>query len=207
MWIVRKMVKKNPVLRSEITGDWPFWFQIIVFFLYLHKIAQKALPETCEICSLSNTSYFMRVALKTVPPILLCWSITSEADVGGVAVEAEPSHQYSVICCCHLTDGSRGVDLQNGIWFFHLHMKQRGAIELFHTEKMAPTDTTINSCWKFMETKQWMWAQRSGRWYVSGVATSDRGSPLLVQVLMSMAHRLLIIAVENAQLMMVTVEK
>jgi len=33
----------------------------------------------------------------------------SEVDVGGVAVEAEPSHQYSIMCCCRVTDGSSGA--------------------------------------------------------------------------------------------------
>jgi len=41
--------------------------------------------------------------------ILLCWPITSEADGGGMAVEAEPSHQYSITFCCHTIDGSRGA--------------------------------------------------------------------------------------------------
>lgn len=54
-------------------------------------------------------------ALKVTSPLLLSWPPMSEAGVGGTAVEAEASHQYSVICCCHLADGSRGVDLQNGI--------------------------------------------------------------------------------------------
>src|SRR5258705_6482325 len=31
-----------------------------------------------------------------MPPILLCWSTTSEADVGGMAVEVEPSLQYPI---------------------------------------------------------------------------------------------------------------
>ena len=31
----------------------------------------------------------------------------SEADVGGLAVEVEPSHQYSPTFCCCVTDGSR----------------------------------------------------------------------------------------------------
>jgi len=35
--------------------------------------------------------------------------MTPEADVGGMAIEAEPSHQYSVSFCCHMADGSRGV--------------------------------------------------------------------------------------------------
>lgn len=36
-----------------------------------------------------------------MPPILLCGPTTSEAnDGGGIAVEVEPSHQYSIIFCC-----------------------------------------------------------------------------------------------------------
>jgi len=32
-----------------------------------------------------------------------------EADIGGMAVEAEPSQQYSILLCCCVTDGSRGA--------------------------------------------------------------------------------------------------
>jgi len=35
--------------------------------------------------------------------------MTSEADGGGMAVEVEPSHQYSLRFCCHVPDGSRGA--------------------------------------------------------------------------------------------------
>jgi len=51
-----------------------------------------------------------------MPPILLCWPVTSEVRVGGMAVEAEPSHQYPVPCCCCVTDGSRTTVWQKGIW-------------------------------------------------------------------------------------------
>jgi len=34
----------------------------------------------------------MRLALKVMHPNLLCWLTASEADVGGKAVEADPSH-------------------------------------------------------------------------------------------------------------------
>jgi len=47
----------------------------------------------CKGCSKSNASYFMM----------------SVADVGGTAVETEPSHQYPVTFCCRATDGSRGA--------------------------------------------------------------------------------------------------
>jgi len=42
-------------------------------------------------------------------PILLHWPTTSEADVGDMAVEVEPSRQYYVKFCCHATDDSRGA--------------------------------------------------------------------------------------------------
>jgi len=49
----------------------------------------------------------MRVVLKVMPLILLCWPTTLGVDADGMAVEVEPSHQYLSVFCCHLTDGSR----------------------------------------------------------------------------------------------------
>jgi len=51
----------------------------------------------------------MRTALTVMSPILLCWPTVSEADDGGWAVEVEPSHQYSIMFCCCVMDGSRGA--------------------------------------------------------------------------------------------------
>lgn len=31
-----------------------------------------------------------------MPPVLLCWPTASKADIGGMAVEIEPPHQYSI---------------------------------------------------------------------------------------------------------------
>jgi len=36
-------------------------------------------------------------------------------DVGGMAVEVKPSRQYSVICYCHVTGGSRGTVGNHGV--------------------------------------------------------------------------------------------
>ena len=58
---------------------------------------------------------YTRATPKVIPPTLLCWPTVSEADVDGIAVEAEPSHQYSVTCCCCVTVGSRGAVWQNGV--------------------------------------------------------------------------------------------
>ena len=55
-------------------------------------------------CSESNASYFIRLATM------------SDAGVGGMAVDVESSHQYSITFCCHVADGSRGAVWQNGFW-------------------------------------------------------------------------------------------
>ena len=39
-----------------------------------------------------------------------------EADLGGITVEVEPSHQYSIKFCCSAADGSSGEVWQNGVW-------------------------------------------------------------------------------------------
>ena len=38
-----------------------------------------------------------------------------------MAVEAEPSHQYPITCCCCVTDGSRGAVWQNAVWHGSLY--------------------------------------------------------------------------------------
>jgi len=50
-----------------------------------------------------------KVAPKVMPPILLFWSMMSEADVGGMTVKVEPSCQYPITFCCPVADGSRGA--------------------------------------------------------------------------------------------------
>jgi len=47
-------------------------------------------------CSESNTSYFIMLAHYV------------RGDCSHMAVEVVISHQYSVMCCCHMTDGNRG---------------------------------------------------------------------------------------------------
>jgi len=78
-----------------------------------------------------------------MPPILLCLPTTSEADVGDMAVEVEPSRQYSVKFCCRATDDSRGQSnkMAPGI---EVCMKQRFVIEFLHVEKFALND--IHRC-------------------------------------------------------------
>jgi len=58
----------------------------------------------------------MRAVPIVTPPILLCWSRTLDRVVGGMAVEAEPSHQYAIPFCRCVTDGSRRAVWHNGVW-------------------------------------------------------------------------------------------
>ena len=51
-----------------------------------------------------------------VSPILLCWSTTSEADGGGMAVDIEPYHQYPLHFIA-MWQRSRGAIWQNRDWY------------------------------------------------------------------------------------------
>ena len=53
--------------------------------------------ELYEVCPKSNASCF----------VMLAHDIRSGGG-GGMVVEIEPSHHYSLTCCCHVT-GSRGA--------------------------------------------------------------------------------------------------
>jgi len=109
----------------------------------------------------------------------------SEADFGGMAVEAEHSQQHSVTFCCCETDGSRGVVWQNPV-------------------------ALIDACWTFMDTKWWLWAQQSGRWCISAVVTVKQRQAMFqmaVHIFISAAWRLLFINGEKAELMLVNMLK
>ena len=50
-----------------------------------------------------------------MPLLLLCWPTMLTA-VGGMEVEAEPSHRFSATSCFCVKGGSRGAVWQNGVW-------------------------------------------------------------------------------------------
>ena len=87
-----------------------------------------------------------------MPPILLCWLTMSEEGVGDVAVEAEPSHQFSFTLCCHVTDGSRGALWQNGVWHrsadeakdYYISMSGLVYVAVHYTYFILPCNV---SCW------------------------------------------------------------
>jgi len=146
----------------------------------------------------------MRAAQKVRPLILLCWPMASEADVGDMAVEVEPSHQYSVLYFFAVWQMAAEGQSDKTASNMEVCMKQR--CEFLHVEKMAPIDIhwcLMNVYWgKTVDVntvREWVVHLSSG--------DSDNGSPLLVQILMSVARRLIFEAGENAQLMVGTVLK
>jgi len=131
-----------------------------------------------------------------MPPILLCGPTMSEVDVGGMTVELEPSQQNSVTFDCCVTDGSREA----------VCMKQRCSIESLHAEKIAPIDIYHRLLNVYGD--QTMDVNTVRQWVVHfSIGSSDSGSPLLLQIVMSVACRLLFIAGENAELMVVSMLK
>lgn len=65
-----------------------------------------------------NSVVMLWYLLYTEALLPLYWPMMSEAGVGCMAVETEPSCQYSVTLCCHVINGSRGKvwqsDVQHG---------------------------------------------------------------------------------------------
>ena len=158
--------------------------------LCLHNLLRYIIPFTS------------RAALKVVLPILLCWSTTSEADGGGMAVEVGPYHQYYIVICCLVTDGSRGAIWQNGIWHGSVYEEKmcywtppcgkNGT--RWHSSMLAECWWTLSSGCEHSEAAGdelqlcWLWHERQ--------TTFCRA----MLIFMSTACRFLLIAGKNAEL-------
>ena len=135
-----------------------------------------------------------RAASKAVPPILW-WFMTSEVVVGGMAIEVEPSHKYSVTCCCHVTDGSRGAVWQNGIW--------RGSADEAKVCHWLPPREKNGAHWhSLMLVEHWWRPKRSGFEHSEGrlvcFSSGESVSLLLVQTVKRATCRLLVTTGKNA---------
>jgi len=71
-------------------------------------------------------------------------ALKSEVDIGDMAVKLEPSHQYSIIFCRCMTDGSRGVVWQISIWHESVYEAKVCVIEFFHAESIALVRGLLN---------------------------------------------------------------
>jgi len=140
-----------------------------------------------------------------MPPLLLCQPTTSEVDDCGMAVEAEPSHQHSLACCCCVTDGSRGAVWQNAI----LH----GSAYEAKARHWIPPWRRRCTHWHLSTLAESLWRPNSGCKHNKAVVVcfhsgnSGSGTSLLLQACMSAAYMLLFIGGKNAQLTVVTTVK
>ena len=89
-----------------------------------------------------------------MPLSSFCWPRTSEADAGGITVEAELSHQHPATCCCCETDGSRGAS-GGTVSDMEAHAKQRYTTEVLHTKKNG-------TYWHSLTLAECLWRPNSG---------------------------------------------
>ena len=148
----------------------------------------------------------MRAASKVTSPILLCWPTMSEAGVGGMAVEVEPPHQYSIPFCCYATNGSRRAVWQNGIW--HGSADEAKGCHWVLSCRKNGTDWLFFWCSLKVDGDQPVTVS-TVRWWVVHFSSddSDSGSPPQMQIFTNVSCRLLFITGENAQLMVVCMLK
>jgi len=76
-----------------------------------------------------------------------------------------------VLCfhCC-VTNGSSETVWQNGAW--HGSADEAKVSHYSSMQKKRHPLTSINACWTFLETKQWMWAHWGSGWCVSAAVTA-----------------------------------
>lgn len=75
------------------------------------------------------------------------------------------SFPYSITFCCCAAGGSRGAVWQKGMWYGSVYVSLNSSL----WKKWHPL-TFNNTCWVFVETKQWM--QWNSGWCISAVLTS-----------------------------------
>ena len=91
----------------------------------------------------------MRAALKVMPPILLYWPTTSEADVRGLTVgqlNLPTSIPLYFVAVWQITAERQSDKMSSDM---KVCMKQRFVTEFLHEEKISPTDIhqhLINVC-------------------------------------------------------------
>ena len=99
----------------------------------------------------------MRSAPEVMPPILLFWPMTSEADVDVMAEEAEPSHQYSITFSWCVTDGSTGTVWHIDVWY--------GSAYEAKVSNWIPPCWKNCTCWHSLMLAACLWRPSSRCWH------------------------------------------
>jgi len=81
--------------------------------------------------------------LKVMPPTLLRWPKLQEADI--------QLHFF-----CGVADDSRGAVWQKGVWHGHMYI-EKVCHWIPPCRKKSHSLTVINTCWMFVEGKEWVW--------------------------------------------------
>ena len=129
----------------------------------------------------------------------------AQEEIGGMAVEAELSFQYSLTFCCCATVGSRGAVWQNGVC-------HGSAYEAKQWNWIPPCGKN-GTRWHSLTLGECLWRPNHGCEHSEELTICfssghrESKSPSLVQIFMSRACMLLFITVINAQLMEVTMLK
>ena len=137
-----------------------------VFQYYLRSIIQNRI----QILMATIRLYFntMRCAPKVMPLNLLCWPTTSEVDVGGNSSRGWTIPPiFHFVAMWQITAEGWSDKMVSDM---ATCMKQRCALHSSMKKKWHPL-TFIKTCWRFMESKQWMWAEWGSGWCVSAVVT------------------------------------
>ena len=102
---------KRQNLYQNITIYRQYFFHMTkhIFLNFYYNNSENRGVSESNVLKPGNTHLYMHADPKVMPPFLLPWPIMSEVDVSGMAVEVEPSQQYSIKFCHRMTDGSRGA--------------------------------------------------------------------------------------------------
>ena len=108
---------KRQNLYQNITIYRQYFFHMTkhIFLNFYYNNSENRGVSESNVLKPGNTHLYMHADPKVMPPFLLPWPIMSEVDVSGMAVEVEPSHQYS-FTFSDLWQMAAGGVWQNDIW-------------------------------------------------------------------------------------------
>jgi len=173
-------------------ADWPSPRHTPINQHQPHTAVWQALSGLIYI---SSIIYFSRPALKVMPLDLWCWPTMTKANVGDVAVEVEPSHQYSTFYFVATWQMAAEGQSDKVMSDMKVHMKKRCVTGFLHEEEKVP----INIHWHLLNISRDQTVDvRAARQRIVCFSSGSSRLPPLMQIIMNTAYRLLFMAGKNA---------